>query len=93
MFLFCCQCLLFLLGQALYYLWQWIKLRNRTLRKRQLQELTIRYVRLTEDTLPAEICVICLDNYEEGSRLRQLPCSHEFHQECIGKIYLINNNK
>lgn len=30
-------------------------------------------------------CYICLVEYEEGDRMRILPCHHEFHKTCIDK--------
>ena len=28
-------------------------------------------------------CVLCIEAYSEGERLRRLPCNHVFHVECI----------
>lgn len=30
-------------------------------------------------------CYICLCDYDEGDRLRALPCNHEYHMSCIDK--------
>lgn len=34
---------------------------------------------------PSERCVICLELFEDGDRLRLLPCGHSFHMGCIDK--------
>ena len=30
-------------------------------------------------------CVLCLEAFQKGEKLRVLPCRHEFHQECIDR--------
>ena len=32
---------------------------------------------------PFETCCICLDDFEEGEKLRILPCDHGYHSKCI----------
>eukprot|EP00529_Nitzschia_sp_RCC80_P000722 CAMPEP_0113481920 /NCGR_PEP_ID=MMETSP0014_2-20120614/22655_1 /TAXON_ID=2857 /ORGANISM="Nitzschia sp." /LENGTH=889 /DNA_ID=CAMNT_0000375427 /DNA_START=567 /DNA_END=3236 /DNA_ORIENTATION=- /assembly_acc=CAM_ASM_000159 len=39
----------------------------------------------TTTTTPDEVCVICLEAFRNGDRLRVLPCDHSFHIGCIDR--------
>lgn len=41
----------------------------------------------TSGDLSDAMCVICLDEFSAGETVRQLPCGHEYHCECIGMFY------
>ncbi|RWW43243.1 hypothetical protein BHE74_00051118 [Ensete ventricosum] len=37
-----------------------------------------------------EVCCICLAKYVDNEELRELPCTHFFHKECVDKWLKIN---
>lgn len=44
------------------------------------------------DEEEAPSCSICMENYKPGTRIKRLPCNHEFHPECITQWLETNNS-
>ncbi|XP_070222705.1 E3 ubiquitin-protein ligase RLIM-like [Bos mutus] len=53
---------------------------TRGLTKLQIDNLPLRFF---EEKDAAKICTICITEYTAGNMLRVLPCSHEYHYQCI----------
>ena len=54
--------------------------KNRTVSRAALDSFT---VFAAEEGLTCEQCAVCLEQYCIGQELKQLPCSHFFHTNCI----------
>ncbi|GAA47810.1 E3 ubiquitin-protein ligase RNF13 [Clonorchis sinensis] len=76
---------LFLLGVLCMCAFRWHDQRRRRLRRcltsRQLKRLPS--TKFIKGQTPDGKCVICLEDYEDGDRLRTLPCEHVYHTRCI----------
>lgn len=54
-------------------------------RNRKVKELPMRIYAASSNhtSFDSNSCVICLEDFKDGEKLRTLPCKHEFHQKCI----------
>lgn len=63
--------------------------RRHRLPRSQLKKLPIRKFKKGEGN---DVCAICLDEFEEGDKVRVLPCHHQYHCKCIDP-WLLNNRR
>jgi hypothetical protein len=69
----------------------WRAKRRNRLSRRHLKRLTEKKFHKGVD--PYETCAICLDDYEEGDRIRILPCGHAFHSSKCIDPWLLKNKR
>lgn len=50
----------------------------------------IKYGCSCDFSCPPQVCCICLAKYADNDDLRELPCLHFFHVECVDKWLKIN---
>jgi len=54
---------------------------KKTVKQETLTTLAER--KIEDEVLLSEICTVCMFNYEMGDNVKELPCRHFFHVDCI----------
>jgi Ring finger domain len=60
------------------------------LNKFNISDVQLRKSDLTYDIYYIQVCCICLGKYANNDELRELPCGHVFHKDCVDKWLKIN---
>ncbi len=67
---------------CIFYLYEHIVKNNRKMSKKILKRLKSSIVIGNDQTIP-KTCSICLENFNIGETIHELPCHHEYHKECV----------
>lgn len=54
-------------------------------------EVSINSLQTIEKKDTNGVCPICLDKYKETEKIRKMPCSHDFHDECLVTWLKVHN--
>ncbi|KAI9283278.1 hypothetical protein BY458DRAFT_496058 [Sporodiniella umbellata] len=74
-------CVMMLFIYVSWKIRQGVKRRKQLASASAVSKLSVKIFR--EKQNQADSCSICLEEYEEGSELRVLPCHHQFHAPCV----------
>lgn len=55
-----------------------------------IQQMLSKKYKIKQTNEP-EKCVICLDNFKNKERVRELPCTHCFHKKCVDRWFKNNS--
>ena len=61
----------------------WRKSRRGRLSRRKLNQLPIVKFKHDEHADLYDCCAICLEDFKNGDKIRELPCKHGYHKSCI----------
>merc|ERR1712235_67534 len=87
------SCLLIMLVSTVVKLVRdWRKSRRGRLSRRKLNQLPIIKFNREQHAQVFECCAICLEDFKNGDKIRELPCKHGYHKSCIDP-WLTSNRK